>query len=204
VIVNIIRALGAAAFAAAIAPTAPADATTITGSTQGCFGSPCTLATSAVDQKDITFTNASFNTSTTTGPLPLTLGTLSLAGGGGNPTFDDVFDLKVSFTAPAGSSDTFSADVTGSVHGSAGAALISFAADPSQSFVFDGQTYTLTVTDVSLNLDSQSDSSGSLTGSLTISAAVPEPSTWAMMILGFLGVGFMAYRRKNQTAFNAA
>jgi PEP-CTERM motif len=27
-------------------------------------------------------------------------------------------------------------------------------------------------------------------------AAVPEPSTWAMMILGFLGVGFMAYRRK--------
>jgi hypothetical protein len=27
-------------------------------------------------------------------------------------------------------------------------------------------------------------------------AAVPEPSTWAMMILGFMGVGFMAYRRK--------
>jgi hypothetical protein len=25
---------------------------------------------------------------------------------------------------------------------------------------------------------------------------VPEPSTWAMMILGFGGVGFMAYRRK--------
>ena len=30
--------------------------------------------------------------------------------------------------------------------------------------------------------------------------AVPEPSTWAMMILGFFGVGFMAYRRRNQTA----
>jgi hypothetical protein len=28
-------------------------------------------------------------------------------------------------------------------------------------------------------------------------AAVPEPSTWAMMILGFAGVGFMAYRRKS-------
>jgi hypothetical protein len=25
---------------------------------------------------------------------------------------------------------------------------------------------------------------------------VPEPSTWAMMLLGFLGVGFMAYRRR--------
>jgi hypothetical protein len=30
-------------------------------------------------------------------------------------------------------------------------------------------------------------------------AAVPELSTWAMMILGFAGVGFMAYRRRNQT-----
>lgn len=30
-----------------------------------------------------------------------------------------------------------------------------------------------------------------------IYSAVPEPSTWAMMILGFFGVGFMAYRRRN-------
>jgi fibro-slime domain-containing protein len=43
----------------------------------------------------------------------------------------------------------------------------------------------------------------STTGTLT--AAVPEPSTWAMMILGFLGVGFMAYRRKsNGPAFRIA
>jgi choice-of-anchor C domain-containing protein len=34
--------------------------------------------------------------------------------------------------------------------------------------------------------------------------AVPEPSTWAMMILGFVGVGFMAYRRKNRFAFRIA
>jgi hypothetical protein len=31
-------------------------------------------------------------------------------------------------------------------------------------------------------------------------AAVPEPSTWAMMILGFAGVGFMAHRRRNKPA----
>jgi hypothetical protein len=30
--------------------------------------------------------------------------------------------------------------------------------------------------------------------------AVPEPSTWAMMILGFAGIGFMAYRRKSKPA----
>jgi hypothetical protein len=35
-------------------------------------------------------------------------------------------------------------------------------------------------------------------------AAVPEPSTWAMMILGFCGVGFMAYRRKAKPALMAA
>ena len=36
-------------------------------------------------------------------------------------------------------------------------------------------------------------------------AAVPEPSTWAMMVLGFCGLGFMAYRRKqNEPAFRLA
>jgi hypothetical protein len=39
-------------------------------------------------------------------------------------------------------------------------------------------------------------------GNLSVSvSAVPESSTWAMMILGFAGVGFMAYRRRTQTAF---
>jgi hypothetical protein len=41
---------------------------------------------------------------------------------------------------------------------------------------------------------------GPVAGTLTIAAAVPEPSTWAMMILGFFGVGAMAYRRRNKSA----
>jgi PEP-CTERM motif len=32
-----------------------------------------------------------------------------------------------------------------------------------------------------------------------IAAAAPEPSTWAMMILGFAGIGFTAYRKRNRT-----
>jgi PEP-CTERM motif len=32
-------------------------------------------------------------------------------------------------------------------------------------------------------------------------AAVPEPSTWAMMLLGFCGLGFMAYRKKGALRF---
>jgi PEP-CTERM motif len=39
-------------------------------------------------------------------------------------------------------------------------------------------------------IDNVSVSTNSVTG------AVPEPSTWAMMIMGFCGLGFMAYRRK--------
>jgi hypothetical protein len=38
-----------------------------------------------------------------------------------------------------------------------------------------------------------------VSGSL-VSGAVPEPSTWAMMLLGFAGLGFMAYRRTKKSA----
>jgi hypothetical protein len=38
----------------------------------------------------------------------------------------------------------------------------------------------------------------------SFTTAVPEPATWGMMILGFLGVGFMAYRRKGRAAFRFA
>jgi hypothetical protein len=37
---------------------------------------------------------------------------------------------------------------------------------------------------------------------INLTAAVPEASTWAMMLLGFAGVGFMAMRKRNgETAF---
>jgi hypothetical protein len=34
--------------------------------------------------------------------------------------------------------------------------------------------------------------------------AVPEPSTWAMLLPGFAGIGFMAYRRKAKPALMGA
>lgn len=37
-----------------------------------------------------------------------------------------------------------------------------------------------------------------------LTAGVPEPATWALMILGFLGIGFVAYRRKATSAFRFA
>jgi len=49
------------------------------------------------------------------------------------------------------------------------------------------------------------DGVGAYAGVLEASiSSVPEPSTWAMMILGFMGIGFVAYRRKNQPTFRVA
>jgi hypothetical protein len=39
---------------------------------------------------------------------------------------------------------------------------------------------------------------GTATATLSVPSGVPEPSTWAMMLLGFAGIGFMAYRRKSK------
>jgi hypothetical protein len=41
-------------------------------------------------------------------------------------------------------------------------------------------------------------------GVWSMTTDVPEPSTWAMMLLGFAGVGFMAYRRNSKSALRAA
>jgi hypothetical protein len=59
------------------------------------------------------------------------------------------------------------------------------------------------------NDDIFDDNTGTIKFDLIISSpssvgAVPEPSTWAMMIVGFAGVGFMAYRRKSKPALMAA
>jgi hypothetical protein len=43
---------------------------------------------------------------------------------------------------------------------------------------------------------------GPTDGSLTVdvSGVVPEPSTWAMMALGFAGIGLLAYRKRGTLA----
>jgi hypothetical protein len=48
---------------------------------------------------------------------------------------------------------------------------------------------------LSLN-NSNGAAEASVTEFIVIGSGVPEPSTWAMMIMGFFAVGFLAYRRK--------
>jgi hypothetical protein len=45
--------------------------------------------------------------------------------------------------------------------------------------------------------------SSARSGNLAVATA-PEISTWAMLLLGFAGIGFMAYRRKSKPALLAA
>jgi len=51
--------------------------------------------------------------------------------------------------------------------------------------------------------DSLSFDFSKITFDVTSTAAVPEPSTWAMLIIGFTGLGWLASRRKNGTLRSA-
>jgi CHRD domain/PEP-CTERM motif len=58
----------------------------------------------------------------------------------------------------------------------------------------------LSLGDAYLNIHTGNNPGGEIRGFLT---AVPEPSTWAMMILGFVGIGAMTYRRHKSAMFAA-
>lgn len=76
--------------------------------------------------------------------------------------------------------------------------------NPSHVYSFDLNTGTLLPTQLHFGVSDGifSDNCGAFT--IEISSAVPEPSTWAMMILGFAGIGFMAYRRNSKPALMVA
>jgi PEP-CTERM motif-containing protein len=77
------------------------------------------------------------------------------------------------------------------------------------AFGYTLETFTATATSSSTELDFFGRENPSFynldnVSVVAISGAVPEPSTWAMMLLGFAGLGFMAYRRKSKPTLMAA
>jgi hypothetical protein len=90
--------------------------------------------------------------------------------------------INVPVDDPNGFTFNFSSNVLTSITGN------DSNSNPRLSFFFSGgnETYRL----------APGNSDNSIFAGTVAISAVPEPSTWAMMILGFLGVGFMAYRRK--------
>ena len=110
--------------------------------------------------------------------------------------FSDTFDLKILFTSPGTVNTNFEADLSGSIFLTLGKITIDW--DPNSETVnYAGGSFKLTLGDI--NLTSR-DLSDPILATISNVSAVPEPSTWAMMILGFFGVGFMAYRRKAEGA----
>lgn len=200
---KIVNMLGAAAVAVAFW-TSPAAATVFSGSTEGCFGSGCSVAPVAVTDQ-LGFLGKSFSGSTSSGPLTVNLGGFAVSDpivwfGDFNDTYGGTFTLQVNFTSPSGVSPNpadFSAQLTGTLNWLSGGQLqIDFG--PAQHFSFAGGAFDLAIHDVTLDTSiCQPADAARLTGTFTI-AAVPEASTWAMMILGFVGIGFMAYRPRNR------
>jgi hypothetical protein len=69
-----------------------------------------------------------------------------------------------------------------------------------------GATDTSVISDVVFQFGTISGtvSGNCVSGCPVLTTSIPEPSTWAMLLLGFAGIGFMAYRRKSTTALMAA
>ena len=151
-----------------------------------------------------------------------TFGQLDFSASGGDFTGTQIIN-GVSFAPPAQSGST-TGTIT-DVISAAGVNSITYTVDYSvtqpvvggaetvtltgESFAFDG--FTFTFDPFSTTFAPLPDVNGPATIGLlfasitpTVETAVPETSTWAMMILGFLSVGFMAYRRKAKLSLIAA
>jgi hypothetical protein len=127
---------------------------------------------------------------------------------GTDPNFNVDYTFNLSFTSPANQTDSvlFTLNVQ-QLTNAAGDLVLNFtnaALNSALSFSLPG----ITVNDFKFTESGPGEFTGNTwsnpefsTSTLNITAdftaAVPEPSTWAMMILGFAGVGFMAYRRRS-------
>ncbi|MCP3442064.1 PEP-CTERM sorting domain-containing protein [Bradyrhizobium sp. CCGUVB14] len=67
-----------------------------------------------------------------------------------------------------------------------------------------GYTYSFTASFLSSPGHQPAPNTFSGSGDGPVVTAVPEPATWAMMALGFLGVGFVSYRRRAGSSLRLA
>jgi hypothetical protein len=98
--------------------------------------------------------------------------------------------------APAQAVVVFSGSTTGCFVNCANVANFSNAVSDSGGLDFTGSSFS---NDLFLTKTNLSDP---ITGHISnvVIAGVPEPSTWAMVILGFAGVGYMTYRHLSAEA----
>ena len=206
--------LVAACAVAAVLTSTPASAeVTFVGFTNGCFVSGCSPtinpAAQTVVLNGLSYTNSTFNVTSAGGfaligsnaatPNVDNLGSFTLTGDPFTYTGQH-FDLAVTFTAPPGTTpgtSVFSSDILGAVVGTDNGGVFVDFDNTVKHYTWTGGSFDFFVNDVSVTAGRTVALSGTI---MNISSVppVPEPSTWAMMILGFAGVGFMAYRRSRK------
>jgi hypothetical protein len=203
--------LSSIAVAASVAAASPAAAAVnFAGGASGCFvvspASTCAPSTTPTPDNGLAYVGgtATFDQNTNAAGFAAigggadNFGTITLVPDGHDYT-NDLFKLLITFTNPADAgSGSFTADLIGSLVANG---------DGGVSIVWQNPTQVISspsIGDFTLTLDTVS-FSGSLALGETVlrqditgrlQAAVPEPGTWALMLLGFGGIGFAMRRRQ--------
>ena len=89
-------------------------------------------------------------------------------------------------------------------------ALCMTTVDPSEHFIYSSSGLPFFEApsqdhfDAATTLDPDTDDVGSSVTFVQVSGAIPEPSTWAMMLLGFAGLGYAGYRKARRATVAGA
>jgi hypothetical protein len=134
------------------------------------------------------------------------IGTITTDGNIGAITAADITSFGLSTSVLGTPAEFTSPSSTATGNGlTATATELSFNFASGDTFEITGAGGSFELTTGQAELHAGNSGTGGRNESTILASAVPEPSTWAMMILGFCGLGFMAYRRKqSESAFSVA
>jgi opacity protein-like surface antigen len=115
-------------------------------------------------------------------------------------TIGATYNLSFDYGVMGGSGQTLSYSVASTSGPTYLAGSLFRSADNNLNTTFASNTFSFVATDttsvVRFNVDAATISVDGILDNVSVSAAVPEPATWAMMLVGFAGLGFLRSRRR--------